>query len=236
MNSHRMPLINWLSLAAAACAVTALAACTSIDYREPTWALNYAPGIASGNRIIADFHSWIGVDGKRRASINQGIDISGSAGQPIIAIADGLVVEVHAEKCRGPTVAIDHGRIKSGRKLIALYGYVGDVLVEEGQTVSRGDVIARLGNNRRAFGCVAGVRHLHLHLGSERRLNKQSAWGYAYFLKDWNSAMNPHLLWADSPFRVTCFDESKEYAQGTITYPVPCRGLKSADAAGPASE
>ena len=50
-----------------------------------------------------------------------------------------------------------------------------------------------------------------------------TAWGDAYFLEDWNRSMNPHRLWADGPLRVTCFDESREYAPGTITYPMPCR-------------
>ena len=229
MHSQMMFMVNRLSLAAAACAVAALAACAPID-TGPKWDLSYAPGIASGKRIISDFHSRIGLDGKRRSGRNQGIDISGPAGQPIIAIADGRVVEIRAEKCKGPTVAIDHGTTRSGRKMIALYGRVADVLVEEEQAVSRGEVIARLGDNRPAFGCPAGVRHLRLLLGSERRLNKESAWGDAYFLEDWNRAMNPHRLWADGPLRVTCFDKSKEYAPGTITYPMPCRGLKSAGA------
>ena len=162
-------------------------------------------------------------DGERRSGRNQGIDISGPAGQRVIAIADGRVVEIRAEKCKGPTIAIDHGTTKSGEKMIALYGRVGEVLVEEEQTVSRGEVIGRLGDNRPAFGCPASVRHLRLLLGSERRLNKGSAWGDAYFLLDWNRSMNPHRLWADGPLRITCFDESREYAPGTITYPMPCR-------------
>ena len=222
MTLKKSILINRLSFVAAACALVALAACAPME-TGPKWDLSYAPGIASGNRIISDFHSGIGLDGERRARRNQGIDISGPAGQRVIAIADGRVIEIRAEKCKGPTVAIDHGTTKSGRKLIALYGRVGNVLVEAEQTVSRGEVIARLSKNRRAFGCPASVRHLRLLLGSERRLNKESAWGDAFFLKDWNKSMNPHRLWADGPLRVTCFDESREYEQGTITYPMPCR-------------
>ena len=182
----------------------------------------YPPGVKHNLRIISDFRSWIGVNKKRRDSIHQGIDIAGRSGQRVIAIADGLVVETHVEKCWGPTVVIDHGIDKHGKPLIALYGHVGKILVREGQTVSRGDVIARLGNNQRKFKCMFRVRHLHLQLGRIRRLAKGTYWGHAYFLLDAFNAVNPHLLWADGPYRVTCFDKKRRYPRGTLTYPVPC--------------
>ena len=181
----------------------------------------YAPDFAA-NRIVSDFRSWIGVNGKRRDLLHQGIDIVGPPGQPIIAIADGRVAETHNEWCLGPTVVIDHGRDKDGRRLIALYGHVKDILVEEGQAVSRGDIVARLGDNYYAHRCIAGVRHLHLQLGQKRRIYKGTFWGTAYFLEDYAKASNPHLLWADGPYQVTCFDEDRYYLPGTITYPIPC--------------
>ena len=169
-----------------------------------------------------DFHSWVGANKKPRDSIHQGIDIAGRSGQRVIAIVDGLVVETHVEKCWGPTVVIDHGIDKDGKPLIALYGHVGKFLVREGQTVSRGDVIARLGNNQRKFKCMFRVRHLHLQLGRIRRLVKGTYWGHAYFLLDAFNAVNPHLLWADGPYRVTCLDKKRRYPRGTLTYPMPC--------------
>ena len=83
-------------------------------------------------------------------------------------------------------------------------------------------VIARLGNNQRKFKCMFRVRHLHLQLGRIRRLAKGTYWGHAYFLLDAFNAVNPHLLWADGPYRVTCFDKKRRYPRGTLTYPVPC--------------
>ena len=35
-------------------------------------------------------------------------------------------------------------------------------------------------------------------------------------------AKNPHLSWADGPYRPTCFDPEREYPEGTITYPLMC--------------
>ena len=193
------------------------------DQQVATRKVVYPPNLKRKLRIISDFHSWIGANGKRRDSVHQGIDIAGRSGQPVIAIADGLVVETHVEQCWGPTVIIDHGTDKHGNPLIALYGHVGKILVRVGQAVSRGDPIARLSNNYRKFKCIFGVRHLHLQLGRFRRLHKGTYWGHAYFLVDSFNAVNPHLLWADGPYRVTCFDNDREYPRGTLTYPAPCR-------------
>ena len=203
----------------------ALSACVATSQRADTGTgpdVVYPSGTSPAVRIISDFRSWMGVNRKRRNAIHQGIDITGPPGQPVIAIADGLVAETHVEKCWGPTVVIDHGNDKDGRPLIALYAHVGEILVEEGQAVSRGDVIARLGNNQHEFKCIAGVRHLHLQLGRERRLIKGSYWGHSYFLRDAFNSLNPHLLWADGLYQVTCFDKNREYDTGTLTYPVPC--------------
>ena len=195
----------------------------SEDRQVATLKVVYPPNLKRRLRIISDYHSWIGANRKRRDAIHQGIDIKGSSGQPVIAIANGTVLETHVEKCWGPTVAIDHGTDKHGKPLIALYGHVGKILVRKGQAVSRGDPIARLGNNYRKFKCMFGVRHLHLQLGRIPRLSKGTYWGHAYFLVDSFHAVNPHLLWADEPYRVTCFDKDREYPPGTLTYPVPCR-------------
>ena len=206
-----------MAMALSACVTTAQRADTNTG-RDVVYPSDADPAI----RIISDFQSWMGANRKRRGAIHQGFDIAGPSGQPVIAIADGLVVETHVEKCWGPTVVVDHGNDKDGKPLIALYGHVGEILVEKGQAVSRGDVIARLGNNHHKFKCMVGVRHLHLQLGRDRRLIKGSYWGHAYFLKDAFTALNPHLLWADGPYQVTCFDKNREYSRGTLTYPVPC--------------
>ena len=158
----------------------------------------YPPGAP---RIIADFNVRR-MDGK----IHQGIDIWGLPGQPIIAIADGRVIETYIYSCAGPTVTIDHGRDKDGKPLIAFYVHVQDMLVEEGQAVLRGDLIARMGDNYSQFKCIRSP-HLHLELGRSRHAV---------------DGINPHPLWADGPYHVTCFDKDRDYPPGTITYPMPC--------------
>ena len=174
--------------------------------------------------IISDFQSPFGVQGRRRLANHQGIDIAGPVGQPILAVADGKVLEATVEKCWGPTIVVDHGRAVDGRKLIALYGHLGSMLVSEGDEVQRGELIALLGNNQANFRCIGGVRHLHFQLGQKYRKKdeKGAAWGHTFFLYDGGKAINPHQLWANGPNWVTCFDPSKSYRNGTLTYPVPC--------------
>ena len=81
------------------------------------------------------------------------------------------------------------------------------------------------GNNQDNFECIWGVRHLHFQIGQKYRdrANKGNYWGHSYFLEDGKRAMNPHLYWANGPNVVTCYEPNKQYKNGTITYPVPCR-------------
>ena len=58
------------------------------------------------NPIISDYKSIRSVNGRTRMQIHQGIDILGEANQPIIAIADGIVLETDQKFCEGPSVVI----------------------------------------------------------------------------------------------------------------------------------
>jgi murein DD-endopeptidase MepM/ murein hydrolase activator NlpD len=197
-----------------------VAACTTAG-GESNDLLAYPP---EAPKIASGFQSWIGVNGLRRSNLHQGIDIKGNDGQQILAVADGTVLEATEEKCWGPTIAVDHGKGKDDKEIVALYGHVGVMLVAAHDKVKRGQIIALLGNNQDKFKCIYGVRHLHFQIGREYRdqFNKGDYWGWAYFLKDGAEGINPHLYWADGPNKVTCFESNKKYTPGTITYPVPC--------------
>lgn len=176
-------------------------------------------------KIASDFKSRKGVNGQNRTlGWHQGIDIKGNAGQEIIAVANGRVLEVTDEKCWGPTVVITHGNDKNDKPIIALYGHVDETFVQKGDSVKRGQLIAKLGKIKGQRKCTAGVRHLHFQLGRQYRrvTEKYNYWGWAHFLKDGDKSVNPHDHWADGPYQVTCFQEGVEYESGTLTYPVPC--------------
>jgi murein DD-endopeptidase MepM/ murein hydrolase activator NlpD len=174
-------------------------------------------------KITSHFHSMKGVNGFRRSARHQGIDIPAPNRQPIIAVASGKVLDVEVGTCWGPTLMVDHGKGNDGKRLIVLYGHLGDIVVKKGQSVKRGQLVGRLGNNHKKFKCIAGVRHLHLQIGREARLsNRGNAWGHVRFLKDGKRGVNPHLYWAKGAGQVTCFRKGESYPKGTITYPLPC--------------
>ncbi|GGX50825.1 hypothetical protein GCM10007385_19180 [Tateyamaria omphalii] len=174
-------------------------------------------------KIASDFRSRKGVNGLRRPARHQGIDIKGRNGTRIIAAADGRVLETDVGSCWGPTIVVDHGTGSDGKRLIAAYGHLDKMTVKAGQSVKRGQVIGTLGNNFRKFDCIVGVRHLHFQLGRAwRGPEKGTFWGHVRYLRDGKRGTNPHAYWADGPNRITCFDASRSYPAGTLTYPVPC--------------
>ncbi len=175
-------------------------------------------------KITSEYRSMKGVNGLRRSSRHQGIDIPGPNRQPIIAVANGKVLDVETGSCWGPTLMVDHGKGTDGKRMIVLYGHLGDVVVKKGQTIKRGQLVGRLSNNHKKFKCIAGVRHLHLQIGRTARMtNRGNSWGHVRYLKDGKRGVNPHLYWADGPGQVTCFRKGTNYPKGTITHPMPCK-------------
>ena len=189
-------------------------------YSTQGFTIIYPPGAPL---IVSDFRDTLDGKGRMRDQIHQGIDIAGNKGQLVLAASDGKVLEATVEKCWGPTIAIDHGKGLDGKKIIALYGHLGEMLVTANEQVTRGQPIGSLGDNQDVFDCIAGLRHLHFQIGRNYRDSyKGTYWGWAYFLKDGNKGVNPHIYWSDGPNKVTCFKPNTKYKLGSLTYPVPC--------------
>lgn len=92
--------------------------------------------------------------GARWGTTHYGIDIANSIGTPILAAADGVVVEAGSASGFGLWVRIQH---EDGT--ITVYGHVNEYLVEEGQEVRAGDEIAEMGNRGYSTG-----PHLHFEV------------------------------------------------------------------------
>ena len=190
-----------------------------------TYAKDVSPEGFLVNPILSDFGVMSGVNTRPRDQIHQGIDIIGSKNEPIIAVADGLVLEATVEDCWGSTLVIDHGESLDGKKLIVLYAHIGKFNVKENDYVKRGDIIARL-PEKVQFMCMARVRHLHLQIGQKYcQKEEKDNWGCKYFIKDFYNSLNPHSYWADGPNKVSCFNKEKKYSKGTLTYPFQCKKL-----------
>ena len=101
-----------------------------------------------------DFTSGFGVRSdpfRGGAAMHAGVDIRGPHGTPIYATADGVVGRAGRAAGYGNLVELDHGRGIQTR-----YGHLSSMLVQAGQRVKRGQLIARMGSTGRSTG-----NHLH---------------------------------------------------------------------------
>ncbi|MDF2635373.1 MAG: Peptidase [Pelosinus sp.] len=75
------------------------------------------------------------------SELHQGIDIANSMGTPIVATADGVVVQSELSGGYGNMVKIDHGN-----GIATIYGHNSRLIVNVGQSVKKGQVISYLGS------------------------------------------------------------------------------------------
>jgi lipoprotein NlpD len=99
---------------------------------------------------------------------SKGLDILGVHGQPIVASADGRVSYIgNSLRGYGKMIVIIHNKSH-----LSLYAHNSAILVKEGQTVSKGQKIAEMGNSDSEDGAVK----LHFEI---RRLGKPvDPWKY----------------------------------------------------------
>jgi murein DD-endopeptidase MepM/ murein hydrolase activator NlpD len=92
--------------------------------------------------------------GARWGTTHYGIDIANSLGTPIVAAADGVVIEAGPASGFGLWVRIQHAD-----GTITVYGHMDSFSVYEGQQVKAGEQIARMGNRGESTGT-----HLHFEV------------------------------------------------------------------------
>lgn len=111
----------------------------------------------------AEFTSAFGVrsDPFRKASaMHAGIDLAGPVGTPIHATADGTVIRAGWNSGGyGNFIEIDHGR-----GIVTRYGHLSKVDVREGERVTRGEIIGKMGSTGRSTGS-----HLHYEVRIDDR-------------------------------------------------------------------
>lgn len=93
------------------------------------------------------------------AAWHAGVDFAGRDGDPVVAVGAGVVTHAGRRQGYGHLVEIAHG---NGH--VTRYGHNRDLLVGVGDTVERGQVIARMGSSGRATG-----PHVHFEVLKDDR-------------------------------------------------------------------
>lgn len=83
--------------------------------------------------------------------LHKGMDIANRIGTPVVSSAEGIVVRAGDDPGLGKVVIISHGM-----GLKTTYGHLSELMVRQGQKVTRGQRIASMGNTGRSTG-----PHLH---------------------------------------------------------------------------
>jgi murein DD-endopeptidase MepM/ murein hydrolase activator NlpD len=107
--------------------------------------------------------------GKR--TFHPGLDISTQKGNPVVATADGIVLQTAVDRSGGNTIKLSHPQTG----YVTVYCHLSKFLVKPGQRVERGETIGLVGRTGRARG-----PHVHY----EVRLNGKRLNPYHFILDD----------------------------------------------------
>lgn len=135
----RVKPAGYVAPAGSAVATTPAATATSTPVTTPTVSTGSTRSVAgitwqrpTAGSVISNF-----------GGTNKGVDIAGTAGQAVVSAADGKVVYAGSGlRGYGNLVIVQHNST-----FLTAYGHNQSLLVKEGQTVKRGQTIARMGNS-----------------------------------------------------------------------------------------
>jgi murein DD-endopeptidase MepM/ murein hydrolase activator NlpD len=121
-----------------------------IDVGDDSFGLDEAmlPSLKPCEGIVTSGFGWRRFSRRaRRGRLHKGLDIAAPIGTPIVAPADGRVVFAGPKGGYGNTVIIDHGD-----HVHTLYAHNSFIKVSEGDVVTKGQEISRVGMSGRSTG------------------------------------------------------------------------------------
>lgn len=111
---------------------------TPTPSNAPTSAASNSPTTTSPTKFIWPTNGSVI---KNFEANKKGIDISGQAGQSVVAVGDGTVLYANNMRGYGNLVIIDHAD-----GIVSAYAHNKSLIVKEGQSVTKGQQIAEMGN------------------------------------------------------------------------------------------
>jgi murein DD-endopeptidase MepM/ murein hydrolase activator NlpD len=104
-----------------------------------------------------------------KPEFHKGVDLAGKEGSDVISVAAGVVTWAGKRYAYGNLVEIDHGN-----GYVTRYGHAKEVVVTEGETVKKGQLIASMGSTGRSTG-----PHVHFEVWVNGRTVDPSKYIYA---------------------------------------------------------
>ncbi len=139
-------------------------------FENQTLKLSATPSIWPTKGYLSSAYTWRNDPFTGKWTFHKGIDIATNSGNPIVATADGVVIQRKYDKIGGNTIKIKH---MFGYTTV--YCHLSKFLAKVGQKVKRGEAIGLVGETGKARG-----PHVHY----EVRLNGKTKNPYYYILEE----------------------------------------------------
>ena len=139
-------------------------------FENQTLKLSATPSIWPTKGYLSSAYTWRNDPFTGKWTFHKGIDIATNSGNPVVATADGVVIQRKYDKIGGNTIKIKH---MFGYTTV--YCHLSKFLAKVGQKVKRGEAIGLVGETGKARG-----PHVHY----EVRLNGKTKNPYYYILEE----------------------------------------------------
>lgn len=126
-----------------------------VEKQKEGWDAIPAISPVDGEHWVSSAFGWRASPFTGAREFHNGLDMAGRKGTPVVAAANGRVDQVFNDSALGRGLSIDHGN-----GIRTIYGHLEKVLVRQGERVTRGEPVGRMGST----GTRSTGPHLHYAL------------------------------------------------------------------------